>query len=534
MKRVLWPGRKKVANSLCLWPYVFSCALLLSQSLWWTYEQLRGRDMPLPIWMGIAALGSFLLAIPLSKLLCGCLDSQRLKGIFASREAVRKIPYLWLWMLCFVLWIPTFLAYYPGIHAYDFYSQYAQYFAQQFSTHHPLVHTWFMGKILEIGISLFGLNNRAAAFYIVVQMLLASAAIGYVVYELQSFRLPKWLWLLAACFFFLLPMTPVMMISATKDVLFVCAFLVGLMKLIPLCEGPFRWKQAIASAVFLTLSLLLRHNAIVGLLLTIAVLLILTGFRKELCRKWTLLFLAVILAGVSVDFGLEHLLQAQKGSNAELLSVPAQQLSYVSINREDALTEEDNAKLSWYGINKAYHPWIADDVKNNMSIGNFNAEPVAFFKFWLSVGMRFPGDYLHVFLTQTEPLWYFEREPIWMAKECYLEFGNQPDEFPLESKFARLLILDRILFGADALILKIPVLSLLHHPAFYFWLLLGILAALLHTKQYAYLVLPLLPLGYLVTLFLGPCILPRYCLPGFYAAPVILLVCLSAIAKEKQ
>lgn len=533
MERVLWPRIKKMANSLCLWPYVFSCVLLLSQSLWWTYEQLRGKDMPLLLCMGVAALGSVILAAPLSNLLCRCLDSQRIKRVFDPREVRRKIPYLWLWVLCFVLWIPTFLAYYPGIHAYDFYSQYVQYFEQEFCSNHPLAHTWFMGKILEIGIGLFGLNNRAAAIYPIVQMLLASAAFGYVVYELQSFRLPRWLWLLAAGFYFMLPMTPVMMISATKDVLFVCAFLVGVMKLIPLCQGHFRLKQAIPAAVFLTSSLLLRHNAILGLLVTIAALFVLTGFRKELCRKWALVFLAVILAGVSVDWGLEHLLQAQKGSNAELLSVPAQQLSYVSINREAELTEEDNAKLNRYGINKAYHPWIADDVKNNMSIGNFNEDPVEFFKFWLSLGVRFPGDYWHVFLTQTEPLWYFEREPILMAKDCYLEFGNQPDEFPLESKFARLLILDRMLFGSDALILKIPVLSLLHHPAFYFWLLLAVLAALLHTRQYSYLVLPLLPLGYLTTLFFAACILPRYCLPGFYAAPLILLICLSAMAKAK-
>lgn len=532
MKRVLWPRIKALANSICLWPYVFSCVLLLSQSLWWAYERLYGKDMPMLFCMGVAALGSVILAIPLSNLFR--LAFRRLRRVFAPREAGRKIPFLWLWVLCFVLWIPTFLAYYPGILAYDFYSQYVQYFEQQFCSNHPLAHTWLMGKILEIGISLFGFNNCAAALYPIVQMLLASAAFSYVVYELQSFCLPRWLLIIAAGFYFMLPMTPVMMISTTKDVLFVCAFLVGLMKIIPLCADSFRLKQAIPAAVFLTLSLLLRHNAILGLLFTIAALSVATGCRKELRRKWALVFLAVILAGVSVDWGLERLLQAQKGSNAEMLSVPAQQLSYVSINREDELTEEDKAKLNWYGINKAYHPWIADDVKNNMSIANFDAEPVEFFKFWHSLGGRFPGDYWHVFLTQSEPLWYFEKEPILMAKDCYLEFSYQPDEFPLQSKFARLLMVDRILFGSDALILKIPVLSLLHHPAFYFWTLLAVLAALLHTKQYSYLVLPLLPLGYLTTLFFAACILPRYCLPGFYAAPVILIVCLRAIANAKQ
>ena len=80
--------------------------------------------------------------------------------------------------------------------------------------------------------------------------------------------------------------------------------------------------------------------------------------------------------------------------------------------------------------------------------------------------------------------------------------------------------LDRLVGKGE--ILDIPVLSILASMALYFWLLFMTTWIILTEKQYEMLYLPLLPLLYMLTLLLGPCIDPRYCLAPVLCTPFML------------
>ena len=51
----------------------------------------------------------------------------------------------------FLCWLPVFLAYYPSVFAYDAEGQLYQVIAGDYSTHHPLLHTLFMGAFFRLG-----------------------------------------------------------------------------------------------------------------------------------------------------------------------------------------------------------------------------------------------------------------------------------------------------------------------------------------------------------------------------------------------
>ena len=88
---------------------------------------------------------------------------------------------IWLCSTVLILlgWIPVFLAYYPSVFAYDAEGQLYQVLAHDYSTHHPLLHTLFLGAFFRLGGSLPGSYPAGLAIHSFVQMLLRAAAFGY-------------------------------------------------------------------------------------------------------------------------------------------------------------------------------------------------------------------------------------------------------------------------------------------------------------------------------------------------------------------
>ena len=84
-------------------------------------------------------------------------------------------------------WLPVYLAYYPGICAYDAPVQTGQIMEHYYFDHHPIVHTLFLQGMLWLGSHIFGSVNAGMAFYTAVQMLLLSGSMAYgmLVHECQ-------------------------------------------------------------------------------------------------------------------------------------------------------------------------------------------------------------------------------------------------------------------------------------------------------------------------------------------------------------
>lgn len=80
-----------------------------------------------------------------------------------------------LLLLC-LAWLPIYLAYYPGICAYDAPVQTGQIVEHYYFDHHPIVHTLLLQGMLWLGTQLFGSMNAGMALYTALQMLLLAVA----------------------------------------------------------------------------------------------------------------------------------------------------------------------------------------------------------------------------------------------------------------------------------------------------------------------------------------------------------------------
>ena len=99
-------------------------------------------------------------------------------GYIAESSRVRRPAWqIWIFyslLICFC-WLPIFLAYYPSVFAYDAEGQLYQVLASDYSTHHPLLHTLFLGAFFRLGIAL-GSCSVGMAVHSAVQMALMACA----------------------------------------------------------------------------------------------------------------------------------------------------------------------------------------------------------------------------------------------------------------------------------------------------------------------------------------------------------------------
>lgn len=107
----------------------------------------------------------------------------------AQEARQRPVWQVWLFygLLIFLCWLPVFLAYYPSVFAYDAEGQLYQVLAADYSTHHPLLHTLFLGAFFRLGIAR-GSVSAGMAVHSVVQMALMACAFGWAVSLLYQRR----------------------------------------------------------------------------------------------------------------------------------------------------------------------------------------------------------------------------------------------------------------------------------------------------------------------------------------------------------
>ena len=457
------------------------------------------------------------------------LDSQFLRRFLAADKTAFRLPYPVILLALVLLWLPCYLAFYPGILAYDVPYQWEMYFVTgQMSTHHPIIHTLLMCGLFDLGKQLFGSYNSGVAIYCALQLLSLSAVVSCAIYYTQQLCIPKWLKLCVAVFFAFFPGFPVLGISATKDIFFCGFFLLAIIAGIKATGTQHKGVCCIVFALFLALSMLFRNNAVYAAAATVlvtAIFLLFTRNKKLSLRILTALLAAVLCAELAFA-ALKNATDAKEGSIAEMLCVPTQQIARVYNYHFEQLSDDElETMLRYFPYNNLgnYRPDIADPVKDYFDLWVEDGSTGEFARLWISLGLRFPFTYIDSFLYNTQPLWYLGDGTLLGIKDCYLEMEfKQVDPSLCQTSLLPGLQNFYIELLQNGRILDIPLLRSLAAPALYFWLLFAAVIMLLARAKHELLFIPLLPLMYLATLLLGPCILPRYCLAAFASVPLIM------------
>ena len=151
-------------------------------------------------------------------LLAKGLDAAQSRGSRDASPSPRKV-FLFSFFVIFVCWLPVLLAYYPGLFAYDINNQMNQVISGQYTTHHPLLHTLYVGVFYLLG-GAVGDHNIGIALSVLIQMLAMAAIFAWLQRYMAVIGSKRIFRVISLAGFALLPMHPMLAISCTKDTLF--------------------------------------------------------------------------------------------------------------------------------------------------------------------------------------------------------------------------------------------------------------------------------------------------------------------------
>ena len=475
---------------------------------------------------------------------------------------LRPLWQVWLFysLLIFLCWLPIFLAYYPSVFAYDAEGQLYQVIAGDYSTHHPLLHTIFLGAFFRLGGAL-GSYSAGMAVHSGVQMALMAGTFGWALCFLYKRRTAGCARILIFLFYAFFPANSVLALSTTKDVLFAALVLLDTLCLYQMVCGrsmAVGRKERAVYVIVTVLMLLFRNNAVYAFFVSAPILFIglgragreksegkrqdgRVGRKAYLCM--TLLILT--LFGVS-SFALKAVTHAKSGSPREMLSVPLQQMARTRVEAEEEIDPvmrqnlEDYLSSEW--VFAAYNPHLADPVKNRAVIHD---NPKGLIETWIRLGLEYPAIYVDAFLDNSLGLWYLldtsHARVYGIGTESgfgYLSTDNRKMPAGCEIEEHSLLpglraFMEKIV--SDNIYEKVPVIRILFAPALYWWLLYFYFVAALYGKRYGEMLPAVFPAVYGLTLLLSPTVLVRYMYPIMVTIPVILPCFMSdTTTKESE
>lgn len=439
--------------------------------------------------------------------------------------------------LIFLCWLPVFLAYYPSVFAYDAEGQLYQVIAHDYSTHHPLLHTLFLGSFFRLGGNLLGSYQTGMAVHSIVQMMMMAGAFGYTLSYLYRKEVSVYLRLALFLFYAVFPTNSILALSTTKDVLFSALVLLYTLSVYQMADdATFAGKQQITYVFWTVLLLLFRNNAVYAFILSVPILCLglhrMRGAGSGLWRRYLVCAVAALVLFGVCHAALKAATGAHSGSPREMLSVPLQQMARTRVEAEETLSPEMREVLDRYlpseWVFAAYDPYLADPVKNRAVIHD---DPAGLIKTWIRLGMEHPQIYIDAFLDNSIGYWFLEdrthAQIYGIGTETgfgYLSTDNRTMPAGCEIEGHSYLPglragMERIV--SDNIYQKVPLLRVIFAPAFYWWMLCMYIAVAVYRRRYRLLLPVVFMVIYYMTLLLSPTVLVRYMYPFIVTVPTI-------------
>lgn len=439
-----------------------------------------------------------------------------------------------LWGILLICWLPTYLAFFPGIFGYDAPIQMQQLMKEApFSAHHPIFHTFILGGFMECGKTIFGSYNGGVALFCMFQSILVTGSIAYSFLFMKTKRTPFPIlaitFLGCACN----PVLQVLSFNITKDILFGVCFLHFI-----LCCHKWLEKQIVhtKSDILLLMfwgimSCLLRNQ---GKYIILALLLLcLILYRTD--RKLLLSLGIIVIISQLFFTASTNVFGVKKTDDREMLSIPMQQMAFVCklYMQQEAvnLTPDEFQKFTLLIDAKYlenYRQDISDPVKSYFNTAVLKEDLPGYVKLYFSIGVKNPGYYLMAMRNMIYPYW-----DMTLSQFRYLcvenTFPHVSTKWGIEqtSLFPsyKACITDFIL---NTLGNKSSVITWLFQPGISIWILTALLGIAIAQNNKIILMGTLIPFLFFGTILLGPVALYRYIFPLMLATPwTITLLCNS-------
>ena len=467
-------------------------------------------------------------------------------------------------LLLLLAWLPVYLAYYPGICAYDAPVQTGQIMDHYYFDHHPIVHTLFLQGMLWLGSRIFGSVNAGMALYTAVQMLLLAGSMSYgllVLHRRKAGTAWQLVILLLGMFF---PFHWYMSVSMTKDTVFSAFLLLQLVSFTELLlEDRRSLRPGAGDLVFgiATVGMILfRNNGKYAMIVLLVFQVLTVCFGRKARKLWGRLLavsLSAFCVGLFVLSAVFSATHAEQGDRREMLSMPIQQMARCMVyhggigvlaSDDGTMDDTDKALINDFILDEAYRdydPGFADPVKRHTNTYVVRYRSGDFIRTYLHLLKQYPGDMINAALatnagflspfdvTHAEVNRVEGRAGLSYVQTRWEEDALNGRGIYKDSKWPRLFEqLEN--WAENNSYLQIQVLKYLFVPGSYLWLYLG-LAAILVIAGRKRLCLPLaIVAGYYGTMLLGPTVQMRYVYPVMLALPYLLALMAVRCRKAEK
>ena len=487
--------------------------------------------------------------VQLSSRLCCCSYSEGTLRMDGGGSSIRVLSVAVRALVIFLLYLPFFLRYCPGLFFGDTFSSFAQIMGWNLlSNHHPVAFTMMMAACIKIA-GLMGMGPSAgAALLTVFQMACVASMFGYLSIWVTS-RLgvsSRWSWLLVA-FFGLSRYCALYSVALWKDPLFSCCLVLVVTMLADAVMGKGSWSSVLRLLVFGALALgvmLLRNNGLyicAALFVALAIVAVLNRLgRIAPMEPAPRLAVSLGLAFVTclVITGPVYSAMGVVPSEAvESAGIPLAQMARVAALDGD-MSESDrsymNELLPLDRYKEVYRPSLIDPLKWNE---DFNAEHLVdgFWTHWASMLSRNPSIFFEAWELQTFGFWAPNVKGADGLPENFLM--GAPYNLVADAEASAGVAFRNLLAPlGDSVDVVIGLSAWSISGAAVFWLLM-FSAVLLVSHGRARFALPLLPFLLLYgTLFIASPIWywPRYIVAAQFGLPVVLVVVVRGLLSSES
>ena len=345
-----------------------------------------------------------------------CEDSPRAND---GGSSIRLLSVAVRALVIFLLYLPFFMRYCPGLFFGDTFSSFAQIMGwNPLSNHHPVAFTMMMGACIKVA-GLFGLGPSAGvALLTVLQMVCVASTFGYLSIWVTS-RLgvsSRWSWLPVALFG-LSRYCALYSVALWKDPLFSCCLVLMVTMLADVVMEKDSWSSALHLLVFGALALgvmLLRNNGLyicAALFVVLAIVAVLGRLgRIGLVGSGSRLAIPLgiaIAACLAITGPVYSAMGVVPSEDVESVGIPLAQMARVAALDGD-MSESDRAYMNELlpldRYKEVYHPSFIDPLKWN---DDFNSDHLkdGFWAHWVSMFFRNPSMYFEAWELQTFGFW---------------------------------------------------------------------------------------------------------------------------------
>jgi hypothetical protein len=479
-------------------------------------------------------------------------------GFWFSRLSPRLIRAIFT-IAIFALWVPAFLAFFPGNYSSDGPLQVSALLNEGFiDLHWPAVHTLVLAGCLELGRSVANSFDFGLSVYCIGQGLLLAFSMAFAAERAIRWKVPAPFVVATTLVMALNPVLQTYAFTTTKDSMFAAFFLIVLVYLAEMVRDPARFLESTPSLVRFALAVLatcLMRKQGAYVLVVVGVVAFVWLARPSSRVRFAVAIVVPLAAAFLCNPLISLLVPTRSDSERETLSVPSQQVARTYMLDYDSLT---TGEIEWYSryydiaqfesgrlttapyasagngrfydtiTGTGYLDCLADLSKGALNDAAYAEDKLGYLSGWMALARGHEGLYSEAFLWGEVGYVYPSSKVAnrWTGMSPWNEFSVALDEGGAANQIAdyhqtSLLpgYLSWLVDGTQNIFPENPLLMLWVSMALPFYVLLASFCLLARRRGSSLLIAWMLLFVYWLSLGLGPVMCIRYVTPLFYCLP---------------